>query len=125
MNYCTYGLSNRSLRYNDTVLSYIAKQMNKTELQIRAHFFDIKCLQFVIEYLVEFQLACKCNKIREDAASWVLFLNVKDSLANTLNRCLYVGNWIPPLAIFLTSEQHPCRRLLCSYSREVSRHLKK
>lgn len=44
VDYRTYGLSNCFRKYNGTFSSYIAKNLNKMKLQVKAHFFNAENL---------------------------------------------------------------------------------
>lgn len=50
VDYRTYCLYNRISRYDDTVLSYVAKHFLKVRSQMKAHFFDSKNPNSIIRF---------------------------------------------------------------------------
>lgn len=80
----TYRISNRSLKYDYTVSSYIAKQVKKVKSQMKAYFFVLKDPVSITGFLASSKFAYdNTNNIDEEAAIWVPSHYVMETLANT------------------------------------------
>lgn len=110
-----YRLSDSSLRYVDTMLSYIAKSVKNIKSRRSLHIFEPKHLQIFIAILTTFTLPCNSNKIHKEAATCNLPHFVKKPVANALNDDMSVESWLSLLTVSVQSKQHQSCNILRSY----------
>lgn len=125
IDYQTYRLTNRSPRYDYTVLSYFAKLVKKFKSQLKAHFFDPEYRISIIGFLRTIELPCDTNKTHDGPAMWVLLQFVKENIANALNSRVCTEGRTASLTATVRYNGVRPRRLLRWYPEVVSNLLKK
>lgn len=78
VDYQTYRLGSRSPRYDDTVLSYVAKLAKKVKSQMKALVFDPTDHISIVGFLATIKRTCETNKIHEGGPMWVLPLRERN-----------------------------------------------
>lgn len=68
LDYRTYGLADKSTKYDKTVSSCISKMFENVMSQMKVLFFIPKDAIFTIGFLATFELACDTNRIHEGGA---------------------------------------------------------
>lgn len=124
--YRAYRLANCSFCYDETVLSYISKIVEKVKSLERAHFLDLSNIISIIGFLATLKLACDTNRIPEGAEVWVLPFFLKNAPATLLNSHIFAATNIPPVVAFVnTVEPMTQKKFLCPYLELIYYLLKK
>lgn len=91
-----YRHANRSPKYVDTVLSYIAKLVKKVKSQTKSHFCDPIDPTSIFGFSTMFRRSCDTNNIHEWAAVWALRHYIKETLAIAENSLMFENDRSSP-----------------------------
>lgn len=115
VDYRTYRLSDRFLRFEKTVSSCVARLVGKIKLQGKAYSFNPKDTNAVTGFLTSFYLAYGRNHFHEEGFMWVLLYFVLETLSNALNSISYTENSFTPPVTSVRNQEQRSRKLLLSY----------
>lgn len=73
--------------------------------QMKTHFFDPKKQISIKGFLATFKLACGTSHTHKRANMWAFLHHIEETLANTLNSCLYGQDPLALLAVSFCGDQ--------------------